>query len=196
MHVFMRKLVVLCLWTLAACNSSPKRQFATYELLIGQKVMPENWRLIDYEKNTFEHEGQEDGSYITFQKSDVEFFARGGEHIYRYDSKDTAQWHYERFRKLYLEKSYYDLSNWETPGDFHFKSTFAGNWRFACAQHHEILQLDKSSTSVYCRYLAQYDEFLVSFSIKREADGQQLIGLQDIEKIVEAMDRQMVKYLK
>jgi hypothetical protein len=195
---FTRKLMVLylCLWGLVACSSVPNRQFATYELLIGQEIIPENWRMVEYAQKTLDNEGQEDGSYIIFQKSDAKFFARGGEDIYRYDSRNTAQWHYERFRKLYLEKGAYDLSNWETPGDFHFKSTLAENWRFACVQHQEILRLDNSSTSVLCQYLAQYDEFLVSFSIKQQADGQQLISLQDIEKIIKAIDQQMVKYLK
>ena len=58
------------------------------------------------------------------------------------------------------------------------------------------LKLDSSSTSVRCRYLAQYAEFLVDFTIRQEADGQNLIEIKDIEKIVKAIDQQIDGYLK
>ena len=181
--VLPRSLLIVAVCLLVACSSAPQRNFATYELLITQEAMPENWEQIEYEKMMTINEGQEDGSYITFQEKNIAFFARAVEYIYRYSNRTTANFHYERFKKEYLEKTFYDLADWQTPPDFQFQSKLAENWRFACAPHQEILKLDSSSTSVRCRYLAQYAEFLVDFTIRQEADGQSRIPGQNAAAI-------------
>ncbi len=192
---FFKIIIIGSIILLAGCVKAPVRPFATQELLFDPTVMPENWKLIELENNPV-NEGQEDGSYITFQKSDTEFFARAGEVIYRYYNREKAKQQYERFIGLYLEKKARDLSDWKAPNNFLFNSALTKNWKFGCANHEEILNLDKSETSVICKYIAQYEEFLVSFTIKKEADGQELIKMDNIEKIIEAIDQQMINHLK
>jgi hypothetical protein len=189
-------IIISSIFLLAGCVKAPKRSFATQELLFDPKVMPETWKLIELENKNPINEGQEDGSYITFQKSDTVFFARAGEDIYRYYNNEKAKQQYKRFIGLYLEKQARDLSDWQAPNNFHFISALTDNWKFACANHEEILNLDKSGTSVICRYIAQYEEFLVSFTIRKDADGQELIEMDNIERIIEAIDQQMINHLR
>lgn len=189
-------IVLFCfVFMLSACGKAPERDFATYELLVERSVMPDHWDVVDYAEETLENEGQEDGSYISFQKNDVDYFARTGEHIFRYASVSKAKWHYKRFVNYYLNKNAYDLTEWETPVWFQFKPNNTDNWRFACAKHQNVIPLDSSENSIICRYIAQYEEFLVSVVIAKAIDGQVMIEDKDAEAFIIEIDKKIGEFL-
>jgi hypothetical protein len=180
---------------LTACGKVPERNFDTYELLVDQSIMPDHWDIVEYEEETFENEGQEDGSYIIFQKNDVDYFVRAGEDIFRYESVSKAKWHYKRIVNYFLNKNAYDLTEWETPVWFHFEPNNTDNWRFACAKHQNVIPLDSSENSIVCRYIAEYEEFLVSVVITKAIDDQVMIEDKDAEEFIIEIDKKMEVFL-
>jgi len=180
---------------LAACGKAPERDFATYELLVERSVMPNHWEIVEYAEEMLVNEGQEDGSYITFQKKDVDYFARTGEDIYRYGSVSKAKWHFKRFVNLHLNKNAYDLTEWETPVWFHSEPNNTDNWRFACVKHQNGIPLDSSENRIVCRYIAQYEEYLVTAIITKAIDGQVMIEDKDAEEFIIEIDQKIGEYL-
>jgi hypothetical protein len=191
----------LCLFLLAvfisACGvSSPPRDFADADLLIGKSVMPDNWSMLEVSSKWLWNEGQEGGTYITFYATNTTFLVRGGEDIYRFKNASRAAWHYKRFeREHFNDDRYYITTPWEVPEGFKFFKSLANQCRFACAGDNFSLGTLTGKTATICIYLAQYEEYLIFFSITIERDGVYYISVEEIAPILEAIDHKMGQYL-
>jgi len=178
------------------CGASKQRNFADADLLIDESAMPNDWSLAERSYNMTVKEGQESGAYITFYYTGTSLFVRGGEDVYRYKNNKRAAWHYKRFETDHFnDASVYRTTPWQVPEGFHFSSSSSEQWRFACAGSNFTVGSITGNTSTVCIYLAQYDEFLVFFSITIERDGAIFISIEQIISILDALDQNMGQYL-
>jgi hypothetical protein len=145
---------------------------------------------------TEDEEGQESGAKIIFYVVDTHYLARSGEEVYRYNSEQRAARHYERIRNTYFNDDRASLTTpWTIPEGFTFVSVFADQWHFGCAGSNFSPVPEMGAQRTICIYLAQYQEFLVFFTITTEVDAEIMIDIKDIVHIVEAMDARMDQYL-
>ncbi len=186
-------LIILISLFICSCSSSP-RNFKDTDLLIDQSVMPANWILIDTDSSV-EPEGQNSGAYITFQYENTPYNIRGREKVFRYSDNVSAAWHYKRLESYYFNNDSVHFSTpWESPDGFEFSSSLAKQSRFACAE--DFGTSDNQISGKFCSYLAQYDEFLVFFSITRELKETSAITIEQITSIISSIDEKMNINLK
>jgi hypothetical protein len=191
----MRAILLVALSLQLSCNA-PQRTFMDADLLIDEQAVPEGWETIKRENELSGNEGQESGADLTFQFVDTDYLVRGGETIYHYSSSRKAVRHYNRFFDIYFNDTNPRTSTWQIPPDFAFSSTTADQWHFACTDSTFTIGPATGDISHLCVYLAQYEEFLIYFSITRKRDDEVFIGIKDISDIVSAMDAQMATYLE
>lgn len=183
---------------LAGCGSAPERSFADADLLIDESDLPDGWALTQSGviKAIYTDEGEKSGAAVSFYATHTTYFTRMTEYVHRYSSARDAAWHYNRReQERFNDKSFYRTTPWQTPPGFTFTSALANQWRFACAGSSFNLQLDSRTHSTICRFQARYEEFLVTFSVDMEIDGQTLITVSELEQVIEAIDRKMVEHL-
>jgi hypothetical protein len=192
----MKKCLLFILISLLVCNCAPpSRNFKDSDLLINQSAMPANWTLVETD-NSVENEGQKSGAFIAFQFEGTSYWDRGGEKIYRHSDSLTAAFRYKQFENDYFnDKSVYRTTPWQVPDGFEFSSSLAKQWRLACAGSNFGIP-DSQIPDKLCIYLAQYDEFLVFFSITKEVNGESTITIEQVASIVKAIDEKMEIYLK
>lgn len=193
---FVGVLILLSSLLFYGCNASPDRNFADVDLLFDGSVMPENWELLGVSEEANGNEGQVSGAISVFSAQDTPLIVRCGEDIFRYKSTSKAAWHYERFEE-------YEFSNtrcttpWHVPANSPFVDALsADKWRFGCAGGFSSSIPNTGGERTICKYLAQYEEFLVSFIITTKVDGVVYIAIEDVYPIIEAIDRKMMQYLE
>jgi len=188
-------LILFCT-LLSGCLHAPERNFSDADLLIDASEMPDRWAVRNSIDATEDEEGQASGAEIIFYVVDTPYFARSGERVYRYTSEQRAAWHYERIRNTYFNDNRASLTTpWTIPEGFTFVSVLADQWRFGCAGASFSPVPEMGANSTNCIYLAQYQEFLVFFTITTEVDADVMIDTEDIVRIVKAMDARMDQYL-
>lgn len=179
---------------LTGCNSSlPQRNFVDANLLIDLNVMPQNWGIAEYNEDNrdVDSKNQVSGAYITFYAKSVPYFARASEHVYRYRSSNESSKYYKKFMKRYFnDKSVYRTSKWITPTELSFTSISAKQWHYACAGSNFFIS-PNSQSSQLCIYLAQYNEYVVFFTITTQEDSSIFITLLDVESVIRAIDQKM-----
>jgi hypothetical protein len=188
--------LVLIIMVISGCSSTPKRTFFDYDLLIDQNVMPNNWLMAESSDIASSNEGQVSGAYINFYAVGTPYLARGGEEVFRYSTKQRAAWQYSRFVETFFNNnSPYRTTPWELPDVFDFSSSFADKWKFACAGSDFTIGSSTGETSTLCLYLAQYEEFIISFEITTAINNKALITLDQITPIIETIDGKIKSYL-
>lgn len=81
----------------------------------------------------------------------------------------------------------YTVSPWEAPEQWSYQSSVADRFKFACA---EIEPFDLGHVVWKCRAVSQYDEYVSYFSAQLSH-----MTLEDLERIVLAIDERMALYL-
>jgi hypothetical protein len=181
---------------LVACGSTPHRTFSDADLLVSPSVVPSDWSLDQVYESVHDSEGQESGAAIGFLAESPPYIARALETVYRYSSTGKAVGYYERFERAYFnDASIYRTSPWEVPPGFVFSSASAHQWRFGCAGSNFSIGPESGRRSVICNYLAQYDEFLVLFTVTMEIDDHSFMTLTELTTVIEAIDQKVVEHL-
>jgi hypothetical protein len=187
-------LIILCLGFLWGCGSARERTFADADLLIEAHNMPEHWAVAEYSATTRDEEGQISGAYISFYYTETAFFVRGGEDIYRYGSISRADRHYRR-----LEDSVFTPNIRQTvsvvPEGFTFSSITADQWRFACHESTFSPTPEFGNVRTICQFLAQYDEFIVYFTITTQVEDEAMTTIDQVQSIIETIDQKMGRFL-
>ena len=183
-------------WAAAGCLPAPERDFLDADLLIDVSVMPDRWDVFELTDASEDEEGQESGAAVGFYVVGSPYLVLGRERIYRYTSERRAARHYERIEGGYFNDERASLTTpWTIPDGFTFASISADQWRFGCAGSNFSPVPEMGTESTDCIYLAQYQEFLVFFTITTERDDEVMIDIDEIVHIVEAMDARMSEYL-
>jgi hypothetical protein len=192
----MWRYLVMVIMVISGCSTSPKRTFSDYDLLIDQNVMPNNWSLAESSDSASSNEGQVSGAYINFSAVGTPYLVRGGEQVFRYSTKQRAAWQFSRFvHTFFNDNSPYRITPWELPDGFDFSSSFADKWKFACAGSGFTIGSSTGETSTLCLYMAQYEEFVISFEITTAINNEGLITLDQITPIIETIDAKIKSYL-
>ena len=188
-------IILIIILVLSSCTSAPERDFADADLLVDQSIFPaEDWTLIKQSDSLTDSEGQVSGAYFNMDSTRLATIARAGETIYRYDSENMAAFKYDRFQ-IYFKKSARSdpIPN---PEGFTFSSETPDQWRFGCVVNYFQPTSDFASSDTICMYLAQYEEFIVFFAITIESDGVKTISIEDLNKVIQAIDAKISDYLK
>jgi hypothetical protein len=189
-------ILVLLFNLLTGCRSAPQRDFSDRDLLIDEQAMPENWEFLESaaSKELF-RVGELSGARISFQaKNSPYYIVRGGEDIYRYSSSFRAAWRYKAISKSHLTPNIAG-EVWSKPDEIEFVSPWADRQVIVCQERESKLWGEFSGYRNVCEYLAQYDEFLISFIITTSVEGQQYITMDEVEKIIEEVDQKVGAYL-
>ncbi len=161
----------------------PERDFDWRILFIEATELSEGWELVSgpYSACAASPLGsgcKTYGEYTSYQHRDT--FCYATETIYHYMSASKA---YRDFNRLANSEFRDSRHPWDTSVGFDFVSAYAEQIRFAC-------QEDESLARSTCKFVAQYDEFIVVFDIDRKfLDDEQLVG------VFRAVDSRIVYYL-
>jgi hypothetical protein len=181
---------------LISCRSAPQRDFSDKDLLIDEQAMPETWKLSDSAaaKELF-REGEVSGAYINFQfKNSPYYIVRGGEDVYRYSSSFRAAWRYKAISDSHLTPNIAG-EVWSKPDEIDFVSPWADRQLIVCQERESKLWGEFGGFRNICEYLAQYDDFLISFMITTSVEGQEYITMEEVESIIEEVDHKVGAYL-
>lgn len=162
------------------------------DLLLSRDDMPPGWEVLERSDGYFGDQGQIDGAYVIFFYFQSGYLIRAEEDIFRYDSRGSAGWHYDRFERIHLNEDQATLTtSWSTPSEFDFISEAADQWRFECAgsTFHPLLEPIDSHTQ--CIYLAQYQEYLVFFSVTTTVNEEELVPIRELNETIKNLDNRM-----
>ena len=176
------------LLAVAGCvRPAPTREFTVDELLIDQSAFPVGWyasappgpvRIVDgaiIADRSIE---------VTFRVDDPDWHTAALE-IYRFSSEYRATREYRRqLSVLFNSQSIAALTPWETPAELSYESPVANQSNFACGRN-------GITGKRGCRFLGQYDEYLVVFGSVVGAR----MDFVDLEHILQAIDERLAHYL-
>lgn len=181
-------LLIVTVVLLIACGCwfweprAPKRSFTPEDLLIDQDIVPPGWELTEptfpagdtlctTECATRGFTVSDDGNPIRY----------GGHDVYRYRSAGIAR---RTFEKVYLSATRLQTS----ASGWTYQSPVAERSHFGC---HRI----GGDARVICEWGAQYEEYIILFSVGMSSDEVSLGSIEQIEEIVRAIDARMAEYL-
>jgi hypothetical protein len=182
--------IFLIVSVISGCATNLHSDVADMELLISPSDFPEDYRIVDISTKPVHREGQVSEAYIIMTSTRVNVIARGGETVYRFRSYSQAIQTYKRFQ-IYLQKTAYSIPI-PTPEDFSFESKFTKLWAFGCSIDSFKPSTDTADSTEICVFIAQYDEFFIFFSIAVKVDGVETITINDVNKLLKAIDKEMV----
>ena len=135
---------------------------------------------------------QADGEIVAVDTRVISFSAPSpsqagaGESLYLNSNKWAAAAEYRDQLKIKVNSSSIaSVTPWKAPDTLSYQSSVANQSYFAC-HINAIIQRE------VCKYLAQYDEYLVIFSARTE---QGTFEYDDIRRVLEAIDARMAQYL-
>ena len=161
----------------------PERDFDWRVLFVETTELPDGWVLVSGPYSACEASPlgsgcKTYGEYVRYQ--DENTYCNAKETIYHYMSVSRA---YRDFDRLADDEFRDSEHPWDTSIDFGFVSSCAEQIRIAC-------QEDESLSRSTCKFVAQYDEFIVVFDIDRKyLDDEQLVD------IFGAVDGRIMSYL-
>ncbi len=179
-------LLIIMLFTTICCSCNagppPSRGFTAHELLIDETTFPLGW----YAESPFELAGPTVGKAEEYERVGRSFYDHGNraiQKIYRYgsDKQATQQFHQRRGQ---IFKSDQFTSEWITPEELTYQSSFADQFHLACATRSKYI----------CQALGQYEEYIIVFSI--DMIPYTNITYADLERILQAIDERMIYYLE
>lgn len=172
----------------AGCvRPAPTREFTIDDLLINQSVFPAGWYTSAPPAPVQIVDGAiiaDESIKITFTVDDPDWHTAGLE-IYRFSSEYGAAREYRsQLSVLFNSRSTAALTPWETPAELSYESPVANQSHFACGR-------SSITGKMGCRFLGQYDEYLVVFA---SVVGPRM-DFADLERILQAIDGRMAHYL-
>lgn len=168
---------------------APERDFTLEELLLDLSVFPEGWEVSSPPGPTPSGDGAifaDESIAIWFRfRPDPSTLLAACHEVYRFRWANRAA---REFRKqqpiLFNSQSIALLTPWEVPDELPYRSLFAEQSHFACAK--------SGITNKWgCRFMGQYEEYLVIFSTTM---GERM-SYRDLELILQTIDKRMAKYL-
>jgi uncharacterized protein YcfL len=186
--------ILVCVCATVGCEAPLHDDVTDEELLILPSDFPKDYVMIDYSETLSDSDGQVSGAYMIMTSTRVNVIARGGEKIYRYNSQGMAAYTYQRFQ-IYIQPTA-RATPIPTPDGFYFSSTFADQWVFGCTSRTFQPSGDFADVTDICVFLAQYDEFFIFFTITIKTDGVETIKMENVNKILKAIDDKMIEKLR
>jgi hypothetical protein len=204
-----RKALLACLVLLLTCagltavRQAVRRATARTEridmldLMLDVSVFPEEWERCIGPTQQPEHLRPERHAsefwFVGFCPTRSERFEQGidgAEHdVFRYGNPlEAATVFYGTFLREDFSNRY-TASPWSVPEAWSYQSDTADGFRFACA---EIESLDLRRRVMTCLTLAQYAEYVSSFSTTLDPE---YMTLEQLERVLVAIDERMAQHL-
>lgn len=157
-----------------------------YDLMIDVSVFPQGWDVEfgpSHPPPRKHLRGEDEGLYVQFSTRD--FDARATHIVCRYENDLQAT------ISFYVDNEFpkgdWVVTPWAVPEEWSYESPIADRFKFACAEF-EIL----GRVSRFCAAVAQYDEYI---SVFRTHISPEYMTLEDLERILKAIDERMALYL-
>jgi len=159
---------------------APERSFTPEDLLIDQDIAPPGWELTDPTFPAGDTLCTRESASIGYMVNDGGQSIQGGTHsVYRHQTRGIAR---RTFDKVYLSALKLQASH----DGWTYQSQIAERSHFGCYNVNQV---------VYCEWGAQYEEYIVVFGARLPPGEVSLANLEQIEKIVRAIDARMAAYL-
>lgn len=157
--------------------------FTAEDLLLDASAFPEGWGA----EPPFQMAGPTVGVAKERERVSRTFYGHttiANQRVYGYKDKAVAS---EAFGSLSgrFFSSGGPISTWETPAELQFQSNYADQFRLACAH---------TLSNYVCQALGQYGEYVVSLYVPMQPRTN--VTYTDLEFILQAMEEQIVLYLK
>jgi hypothetical protein len=184
-----------CLFSPSACplfgiieEPAPERDFEMEDLVIDVSSFPQGWyawagpyRIPDSER------GEEESVYVQFHHAEVPTDVVGaGQRVFRYANERSSGVGFAGVVRDHFHSSFM-ATPWAVPDDWTYHSGVADEFEFACGE----IALRRQYWR--CQAVGQYDEY-VSF-LYAELHPEYMT-LDDVERLVAAVDDQMALYLE
>jgi hypothetical protein len=181
-------LIVAVMLLLIACGCrfweprAPERSFTPEDLLIDEDIVPLGWELTDPTFPAGDTLCTTECATRGFTVSDDESSIRyGGHDVYRYRSTGIAR---RTFEKVYLSATRLQ----DSASGWTYQSSIAERSHFGC---HRM----GGDARIICEWGAQYEEYIILFSVAMSSDEVYPASIEQIEEIVRAIDARMAEYL-
>jgi hypothetical protein len=175
----------------------PERNFSDTDLLIEVSDMPDGWEEAEFiASEKYSKEGADNRALRYFSFTLSPYFVKAGEDVYHYRSQSSAERGYKVLEQLYMEQNSRKITPWETPQGFDFTSSIASQWRFACVYSTFAPAESFGNNRQICKFLAQYEEFVIKFGVTIEVEGENIISIEDVTKIIITIDQKMMEALQ
>jgi hypothetical protein len=167
------------------------------DLMLDVSPFPEAWERcvgpIQQPEHVRPERGARESWFVGFCPSRSERFEQGidgAEHdVFRYgDPLEAATVFYGTFLREDFSNRY-TTSPWSVPEGWSYESDAADGFRFACA---EIESLDLRRRVMTCLTIAQYGEYVSSFSTTLEPE---YMTLEQLKRVLVAIDERMAQQL-
>ncbi len=186
------------LTTLCTASTRPKTRMPPvdiYDLMMDVSLFPEGWRLWlgpvhPPERAQGEH-GEIEMLYIQFYPEGLDRNIHGADHrVFRYLNELVAA------VAFYLDFSggqflpWHMITPWALPEEWSYESPIADRFKFACG---EVDMNGLGPPQMTCTAVAQHDECISVFSTELSPE---YMTLEDVERILIAIDERMASYLE
>ena len=168
-------------------SGTVKRDFQDWELLISENDLPAGWKLIEEYKSINDNEGQKSGAQYIWGLEAGNEYSRTSERIYHFSNE---YWSYRKF--LQWVETYIPSNKDEEVfilTGYDFSQLHANTWDFGCED------VSPSEFWINCVYVAQYDEFMLDFSVFGQINDQLFISSDQLFAIIIRIDDKISSYL-
>ena len=191
-------------WVIAACGAMatayavprlwPKVRtppVAMSDLMLDTSAFPESWQSSGEPAYFPEREqGERESMQAQFFPEGSDRSTYGACHrVFKYRNEVDALYIY--YLDFYTGEflPWHMISQWAVPEEWSYESSFADRLRFACG---EVDMSPLGPARSECTAVAQYDEYVSVFHTEL---APQYMTLQDVERILLAIDERMAEYL-
>ena len=167
-----------------------EQNFQDWELMITENDLPAGWKTSEIYKSMNESEGQESGATFTWGLELENKNPRMMEKVYRYSSEYQAYRKFYQFSETYLGSSKDEDLNYLKGYDL--SQLRATVWDFGCLN---LFPSSDSELLIDCSFLAQYDEFVINFSVHVKKNDYIYISSDDLYAVIIRIDEKISSYL-
>jgi hypothetical protein len=159
----------------------------TLDLMLDLSVFPNEWDLcLGPAPLPKREQGERESLHVGFCPEDFEGIGGSLHRVYRYRNEvDAAILFHLEFSGGGFPK-WHMTSPWIVPEELAYESSVADRFKFACGE------VDALGRRGICQAVAQYDEYISVFIVHLSPDN---MTLQDVERILVAIDEQMALHL-
>lgn len=188
--------LLLCLlFLLSGCQLSENNddnlsKVDLWNLMMPESAIPTDWQLLKTKDEPIVSFGEENAAMLIFYYlDDSQKLTRGGVTLFQHRTLRSAARQYEKMAEAHFDpddpKSSTPLF---IPEGFQFTSNTADEWRFSCVGKEESFVPARD----ICIYLAQYDRYVVFFSITTTYQNNSTINTADLQQLIETIDERMM----
>lgn len=175
---------------LAGCREqAPGRTFIALDLLLPVDSMPAGWEMIGRPRpmGAVDGFGDEDDAVLSFKSGPTENIL-ADHFVLRFSNAHQASvWYQKHLPGWFNSESLAVSKPWTTPSTWSFSSSLAAEQHAACTINNVVYEKE------VCKYMAQYEEFVVIFWSVIRPD---LMTVEQFENTVAAIDAIMVLHLE